>query len=79
MLLINLYREGLVSKNLSPNNMKFASLWVFIIETWVRLDIGSYNIYNPCEARQRQAIEARYNQERHIFISHMCYTCIYVL
>ena len=44
MLLMYLYREGIVSKNLSPNNMKFASLWVFIIEAWVRLDIGSYDI-----------------------------------
>jgi hypothetical protein len=32
MLLIYLYKEGLVSKNLSPINMKFVLLWVFIIE-----------------------------------------------
>ena len=55
-----LYREGLVTKNLSPINMKFVSLWVFIIETWVRLDIGSCDILKPVRSK------ASYNQERQI-------------
>jgi len=57
--------------------IKFVSLWVSVIEIWVRVCIWSCDKLShksPCEARQ--AIDARYNQERRVFPSTMCYTIL---
>jgi hypothetical protein len=59
-----LYKEGIVSKNLSPINMKFVLLWVLLLKHGYAYVLYHVTYKNPCEARK--AIEARYNQERQI-------------
>jgi hypothetical protein len=68
MLLLYLYKEGLVSKNLSPINIKFVSLWVFIIETRVRLGIGSCDIYKPVRSKTSYRSSQKQNCIRKLYV-----------